>query len=173
MRESKARRLNQADRVRVAEQCSDGSFWGGVPGRGFLLITFDFLIFRTRNVWDSLITYQFYERNSIRLQRVVLPSQNIYIAWYTASHIKVLAGGAGNRLLSRSGFPVAFSAPLLILYQDIPATYFGCGRRLRFANRASPAIPCSPPALLVHLVQPVVSGFLDVRPEFPDTFNLL
>jgi protoheme IX farnesyltransferase len=31
--------------------------------------------------------------------------------WYSASHIKVLAGGAGNRLLSRSGFPVAFSAP--------------------------------------------------------------
>ena len=31
--------------------------------------------------------------------------------WYTASRIKVIAGGAGNRLLSRSGFPVAFSAP--------------------------------------------------------------
>jgi hypothetical protein len=44
--------------------------------------------------------------------------------WYTASHIKVLAGGAGNRLLSRSGFPVAFSAPLLILCRKIPGHLF-------------------------------------------------
>jgi hypothetical protein len=44
--------------------------------------------------------------------------------WYTASHIKVLAGGAGNRLISRSGFPVAFSASLLILCRKVSGAFW-------------------------------------------------
>jgi hypothetical protein len=58
--------------------------------------------------------------------------------WYTASHIRVLAGGAGNRLLSRSGFPVAFSAPLLILYQNIPGCLFWLRPQAAFCRRVFP-----------------------------------
>ena len=65
----------------------------------------------------------------------------------TASHIEVLAGGAGNRLLSRSGFPVAFSAPLLILYQNIPGHLFWLRPRAPFCKNALPggsSLPAQP-----------------------------
>jgi len=85
----------------------------------------------------------------------------------TASHIKVLAGGAGplgvgparagdtsslintahtlsslspcaERLLSRSGFPVAFSAPLLILCRKILDHLFWLRPQAAFCKNALP-----------------------------------
>ena len=40
------------------------------------------------------------------------------------------------RSTRKSGFPVAFSAPLLILWRKILAPCFGCGQRQRFARKS-------------------------------------